>query len=89
MGQLLVSCILFLLIAGTVLPLLTLLFAAGGSLLPGVPLGFAPAARVAVGVVAVVLRARVPLVLQGTRHVVLLVAVSTSLPRVAGIFCNL
>ena len=89
MGQLSVSCILFLLIAGTSLLLLTPLVAAGGSLLPGVPLGFVPAARVAAGVAVVALGARVPLVLQGTRRVVLLVAASVLLLQVAGIFCSL
>ena len=89
MGQLSVSCILSLLIAGTALLLLTLLVAAGGSLLPGVPLDFVPVARVAAGVAVVVLRARVPMVLQGTLHVVLLAAASMLLLQVAGISCSL
>ena len=89
MGQLSVSCILSLSIAGTALLLLTPPVAAGGSLLPGAPSDFVPGARVAVGVAAVVLRARVPLVLQGTLRVVLLVAASMLLLRVAGISCSL
>ena len=91
MWQHYVSSILSLLVAGTALLLLAPPVAAGGSLLPGALSGSVPEVRVAseVVVAVAVLRARVPLVLQGNLRVVLLVVASMLLLRVAETFYNL